>query len=297
VPRPAEHQPTSSDREVPAISPPPAGTVERFCLELIGATRLADKVEPAPPPDPRSDASWEPHAPARRVAAPGRPPELEVVRKSPRTPPVGAWTRPEARARVLATCVHHELQAAELFAWAVLAFPREPRDFRAGLVRLCLEELEHLRVYAAQLSRLGFAVGAFPVRDWFWERVPSCPDAASFVALMGLGLEGGNLEHGERFAAGFRAAGDEEGARAFDRVAHDEIAHVAFAARWFPRLSGAPLDFAAWRAKLPQPLSPAVLRGVPLNREARAKAGLDEAFLDALEAEPATTVRRKRPVR
>ena len=231
MPRPAEHRPNSSDREVPAIAPPPAGTVERFCLDLIGATRLADKVEPAPPPDPRSDASWEQHAPARRVAAPGRPPELEVVRKSPRTPPVGAWTRPEARARVLATCVHHELQAAELFAWAVLAFPREPRDFRAGLVRLCLEELEHLRVYAAQLSRLGFAVGAFPVRDWFWHRVPACTTAVQYVAFMGMGLEGGNLDHTERYAAWLRDVGDLEGAAIQDRVHREEIPHVRFGCR------------------------------------------------------------------
>jgi uncharacterized ferritin-like protein (DUF455 family) len=296
IPRPSSDDPRRPSAFArPAAAPlsiPPRGTVERFCRDLVAATCLEDKLEPAPPPPLDRAASWEAAPPARRIAAPGRPAELRVVARSPRTPRAAAWTRPAVRARVLHVSLHHELQAAELFAWAVLAFPGAPRAFRAGLVRLCLEELAHLRLYAAHLATLGFAVGAFPVRDWFWERVVTCADPVAFVALQGVGLEGGNLEHGARFAAAFRAAGDEAGARIFERVAREEVAHVAFAARWFARLSGAPLDYARWRAALPAPLTPALLRGRPLNRAARARAGLDAAFLDALEAEPATTERR-----
>ena len=78
------------------------------------------------------------------------------------------------------------------------------RRFRAGCLRLCQEELGHLGLYRAHLARLGFAVGAFPVRDWFWERVGGVPDPLAFVALLGLGLEGANLEHSARFAHWFR---------------------------------------------------------------------------------------------
>jgi uncharacterized ferritin-like protein (DUF455 family) len=217
---------------------------------------------------------------------------LRVVARSPRTPPAGALVRVEARAQLVHTFVHHELQAAELFAWAVLAFPDTPREFRAGLVRLCVEELGHLALYAAYLEDLGFSVGDFRVRDWFWERVARCESAASFVALQGLGLEGANLEHSARFAGLFRAAGDEQGARILERVERDEIAHVAFAARWFERFIGARLDFDSWRAALPPPLSPSLLRGRPLNREARLRAGFDAQFLDRLAAAPSTGVRR-----
>jgi uncharacterized ferritin-like protein (DUF455 family) len=188
--------------------------------------------------------------------------------------------------------LHHELQAAELFAWAVLAFPETPHAFRAGLVRLCVEELAHLALYKNELARLGFAPGAFPVRDWFWERVARCTDAASFVALQGLGLEGANLEHSARFAALFRAAGDESTASVLEHVEQDEIAHVAFAVHWFEHFSGAPLDYDRWRAALPPPLTPALLQGRPLNRVARARAGLDESFLARLESEPPTRARR-----
>jgi uncharacterized ferritin-like protein (DUF455 family) len=210
-----------------------------------------------------------------------------------RTPPAGALRRVEARAQLVHTFVHHELQAAELFAWAILAFPDTPQEFRAGLLRLCVEELGHLSLYAAYLEDLGMRIGDFPVRDWFWERVPRCTSAASFVALQGLGLEGANLEHSARFAGLFRAAGDEEGARILERVERDEIAHVAFAARWFEHFTGMPLDYATWRAALPPPLTPALLQGKPLNREARLRAGFHAQFLDQLEAEPSTGIRRR----
>lgn len=190
--------------------------------------------------------------------------------------------------------VHHELQAAELFAWALLAFPQTPREFKTGLMRLCGEELLHMRLYLGHLGALGCEFGAFPVRDWFWERVPRCADPAAFVACMGIGLEGANLEHAARHAAQFRAAGDEAGARILERVELDETAHVAFAKTWFERFTGAELSFEAWRERLPAPLTPSLLRGAPLNRAARARAGLDERFLDALAAAPPTGLRRPR---
>jgi uncharacterized ferritin-like protein (DUF455 family) len=267
-------------------SEPPRGTVERWCWDLIRTLALRDKLDPAAPPN-----AWESDPPVRRIERPGRPPELRVETRAARTPESVA--RPEARARLLHTFLHHELQAAELFAWAVLAFPDTPREFRAGLLRLCREELMHLELYRAHLERLGHAVGDFPVRDWFWERVGTTRDAAGFVALQGLGLEGANLEHSSRFAARFRAAGDVEGARVLERVERDEIAHVAFALRWFEQLTGAPLDYELWCAALPPPLTPAVLKGRPLNREARRAAGLDEAFLERLEAEPPATAARR----
>jgi uncharacterized ferritin-like protein (DUF455 family) len=100
---------------------------------------------------------------------------------------------------------------------------------------------------------------------------------------MGLGLESANLEHTASFAARFREVGDEEGARAQELVGREEIAHVRFGARWFVELTGG-LDFDTWRAALVPPLSPLLMRGDPLQRETRARAGMPEAFLDRLAA-------------
>jgi hypothetical protein len=52
---------------------------------------------------------------------------------------------------------------------------------------------------------------------------------------------------------------------------------------WF-RTFRRSLNFDAWRLALPAPLTPMLMRGKPLQREARLRAGQSETFLDELEA-------------
>ena len=254
---------------------PEGGTVERWAWDYVLATTLDAKL--APPPVP---ARWEGLGAARRIVAPGRPPELRIVTKAAKT---RGLRSEHGRARALHTFLHHELQAAELMAWAVLAFPESPQEFRAGLVRIALDEIRHMHLYAKEICRLGHKVGDFTVRDWFWERIPLCPDPASFVAAMGLGFESANLEHTASYAARFREAGDDEGAQVQELIGREEIAHVRFGARWFERFRGG-LEFESWRSALPAPLSPLLMRGRPLHRDARRRAGQPEQFLDELDA-------------
>src|SRR5690606_10074863 len=137
-----------------------------------------------------------------------------------------------------------------------------------GLLAICADEVRHMARYRALLEGLGCAVGDFPVRDWFWQRVATCATPVQFVALLGLGPEGGNLDHAARFAARFAAVGDHEAARAQEEIGRDEERHVRFAALWFRRFTGG-LDFARWRAELPAPLTPTILRGPSIDRAAR----------------------------
>jgi len=245
----------------------------------------------APPPRPRlaraGDAAVDRVARAPAPAAPGRHHPFRVVQRAEKIPTGRGLERSAGRARLLHTFLHHEVQAAELMAHALLRFPAAPPRFLRGLAAILDDEVRHAAAYNARLAELGHRYGDFPVRDWFWQRVPSAPDPRSFVALMGMGLEGGNLEHTRRFERELHAVGDSVSAALVAEVGAEEVAHVRFATRWFQRFSGcaerSSPDFDSWREALPRPLTPMVLRGLPLDRERRARAGQGEPFLDALE--------------
>jgi uncharacterized ferritin-like protein (DUF455 family) len=266
------------DRADNVVAPAP-GTLQRWAYDYVLTDSLAHKLAPPPLPTIKDG-----DATSLRIAKPGRPRELTVSWEKYKAPRSAAALRDvKKRASLLHTFLHHELQAAELLCWASLAFADTPRSFRRGLLQIALDEARHMRLYVGKLRVLGFEAGAFPVRDWFWERAPAARDALEFLALMGLGFEAGNLDHSERYTAMFREAGDEEAAELQALVGREERAHVAFAAHWFREFAGE-LDFARWCAALPAPLSPMVMRGRPLAREARLAAGLDASFLDELDA-------------
>ncbi|HET8936720.1 MAG TPA: DUF455 family protein [Polyangiales bacterium] len=258
---------------------PRADTLQRWAFEYVSSESLAHKTAPGPVPFNLLGAE---ECLPLRLAQPGRPAELRVSAQKIKAPRGGALRDPKKRAALLHTFWHHELQAAELMCWAALAFPDTPAAFKRGLINICQDEIRHMQLYAAAIEALGFTLGDFPVRDWFWMRVPGSTSASAFLSAMGLGFEAGNLDHTRRFAEQFRAIGDESGARLQELVAEEEVPHVAFAVHWFRRFQGE-LSFAGWCRELPAPLSPMVMRGDPLNRCARALAGMDEPFLDALE--------------
>ncbi|MBL9109101.1 MAG: DUF455 domain-containing protein, partial [Myxococcales bacterium] len=91
-----------------------------WALEYVASTSLATKLDPPEPPRVPEPAPKV----AERPRGPGRPPELRVVAraKGPRPP----FATPEKRAHALHTFFHHELQAAELMASALVAFPETP---------------------------------------------------------------------------------------------------------------------------------------------------------------------------
>lgn len=270
----AESPDPVSERKHPSDLP----DIEAWAERYICSTELSHKLAPPAPPKVFRAA-----ATPLRVSEPGRPPELRAARRGERTPKQEALEAPHYRARTLHAFWHHELQAAELMCWAILAFPETEPEFRRGLLGICLDEIRHMNLYAEHIRALGSRLGDFGVRDWFWKRVPSCASALEFVAVMGMGLEAANLEHAPNFAARFRLAGDETGALIQERIAAEEVAHVGFATRWFGRWTGG-CDFDRWASHLPPPLSPWVMHGQPLADEARRRAGMSEAFLRQLAA-------------
>jgi uncharacterized ferritin-like protein (DUF455 family) len=256
---------------------PPDGTVERWAWDYVTTTSLEHKLAPPPPP-----STWSPTPHRWLLERPGRPPALAPREGRKKAVRPGALKDDGKRAEVLHTFLHHELQAAELMAWALLAFPETPLAFRKGLLGICLDEVRHLGLYRDHLVTLGHPFGSFPIKDWFWERVPGpAITPAHFVARLGIAFEGGNLDHGARFVHAFESAGDPRAAAIQAQICDEEVAHTAFALHWFRVFTG-DVDFERWRAHLPEPISPSMTRGTPLNLEARRRAGYPAAFLDVL---------------
>lgn len=233
----------------------------------------------APPPAGLTD--HEPGEPLR-IAVPGRPPHLRFQRVE--VPSIEGFHDPAQRVRILHALANHELQAAELFAWALLAFPEAPPDFRRGLLRVLQDEQRHTRMYIARVEDHGARFGGFPVNGYFWKKTGSITTPLRFLCAMSLTFENANLDHTTEYVEAARRAGDEKTAAVIERVHLDEIEHVRFGWTWLQVFKGG--GESAWdtyRSNLDWPLRPAKARGRTFHREGREAAGLDAEFIRRLE--------------
>ena len=260
--------------------------LEDWCRDYILSSDLEYKLNPPPMPE-----SWH-NGPSEVPSAPGRPGDWQLATRSSRAPSDEGIKQASVRARLMHTFFYHELQAAELMCWVALRFWDSELEFRTGLLGICQDEIRHMKLYIEHINRLGMSMGTIPYRNWFWDRVPSCPTPSSFVALMGMSFEAANLEHAESFAQRFAEVGDDRGAEIQRIIAREEIPHVRFATFWFSKWNPN-YDFKIWRAALPEPLTPTIAKGKQLARAARLRSGLSEEFLNDLDAwDPASEGRQ-----
>jgi len=255
-------------------------TARDYALGVLTSTTLEGKL--ALPPD---NIVLEDAGEPLRPSAPGRPANLPITPgRQAKVPPIAGMRDPSQRARILHALANHELQAIELFAWALLAYPDAPVGFRRGLVAILADEQRHMQLYLDRLAALDTRFGDHPVTGHFWNKLDDYVGPLEFVCAMGLTFENANLDFAGDYAAAARACGDVATAAALDQVHTDEIAHVHFGWVWMRRLSG---DADPWEAYLDHvgfPLGPKRARGARFDRDARRRAGFDEAFIDALEA-------------
>ena len=251
-----------------------------WARRVVESDRLADKL--AAPPD---DLVLEDAGAPLRLAAPGRPAALAIVPgRRARVPPIAGMADPAQRARILHALANHELQAIELFAWALLAFPDAPAPFRRGLVAILADEQRHFALYEARLAAPGVAFGDHPVTGHFWNKLEDLTSPLEFVCVMGLTFEAANLDFAGDYAAAARACGDAATAAALDQVHADEIRHVHFGWTWLGRFAPGAPAWDAYTSHVRFPLGPARARGARLDVAARRRAGFDDAFIAQLEA-------------
>jgi uncharacterized ferritin-like protein (DUF455 family) len=268
-----------------------SSTIREFALAIVRAESLEEKL--VPPPRDLSDDGREGEVPR----APGRPSRLRpVARERTPMPRPSQLASPEKRAVCLHRFANHELQAVEVMAWALLAYPDAPEAFRRGVLATLADEQAHLGLYIERLAALGRELGDFPVNDYFWARTGDWATPLHYVASMGLTFEAANLDHTHAYREAFVQCGDVATASILERIHRDEIGHVAFAAAWLRKMkSPEASDWDAWIAHLPFPLGPHRARGPEFQPGPRLEAGLSPELVERVRAVPARMLGPGRP--
>ncbi|QDT56343.1 hypothetical protein Pan44_43960 [Caulifigura coniformis] len=225
--------------------------------------------------------------PAERVAAPARPADLEFAdrRTAPKLPSAQSLKEQGKRGLAHHILANHELQALEVMAWTLLAFPDAPPDFRLGVANVMRDEQRHTRMHIERAARLGVRFGEFPVNGYIWQKSMSVTSVLDYCACLPLVFEGRNLDHSLELAEQFAAAGDERSAALMRTIHRDEIQHVAFGLEWLRRLKPAEMsDWEAFETHLHWPLRAEKASGDVFQREAREAAGMSTEFIAGLLA-------------
>jgi uncharacterized ferritin-like protein (DUF455 family) len=250
-----------------------------FARTVLETEDLAVKL--APPREPLTD---EQPGPAYRAEGPGRPPELRLVEGlKVEVPSIEGMPDPAQRPRILHALANHELQAAELFAWALLAFPDAPPEFRRGLAGILQDEQRHTRMYIARLEDAGARFGGFPVNFYFWNKAVHIHSPLDFICAMSLTFENANLDHTVDYEKAARRAGDPKTAAVIEQVHRDEIEHVRFGWTWLQAWKEGESAWDVWQRHLTWPLRPFRARGTRFHRQGREAAGLDPEFIRLLK--------------
>jgi uncharacterized ferritin-like protein (DUF455 family) len=250
-----------------------------YARGLIEAETLSGKL--IAPPTPLCD--YIPKD-AVRLTAPGRPSDLPICHhRKVKVPRIGGMADPAQRARIIHALANHELQAIELFAWAVLAFPDAPAEFRRGLVAIIADEQKHFKLYKSRLEGLGVKFGDHLLTGHFWTKIAEVKTPLEFACTMCLTFENANLDFAQEYAEAAKKAGDTKTATALDIVHHDEIRHVRFGWRWLEYYKDeAQSHWDCYNNNVVWPLGPSRARGASFDEESRRKAGFSEAFIAQL---------------
>lgn len=219
------------------------------------------------------------------IRTPARPECLKFAqrRTAPAMPKAAALHVAEKRAIAHHIMANHELQALEVMAMVVLAFPEAPADFRSGLGEIMKDEQRHTRLHVQRASELGLGFGDLPVNGYIWTKALEYSTVLEYICGLPLVFEGGNLDHTVEFEQYFVEACDRRSAAIMRAIHRDEIRHVEFGIDWLRRLKPEGMDdFSAWEQHLQWPLRPSKARGRLFQTEARRAAGMTDEFIDRL---------------
>lgn len=200
-------------------------------------------------------------------------------------PHPSTFSDPRRRAIAHHILANHELQALEVMAWVLLAFPDAPTDFRMGLAAVMADEQRHTRLHAERAAGLGIRFGELPVNCYIWKKSQQFESVLDYLAGLPLTFEGRNLDHTLEFETYFEQAGDSHSAAIMKAIHRDEIHHVAFGLEWLKQLKSPDMsDWDAYVAHLHWPLRPDKSIGDTFHVEPRLSAGMSPEFIAKLQS-------------
>ena len=253
--------------------------LREFALRVVKSASIDEKLAHPPKLTDRDSG------PPMRLDRPGRPDNLRIVpAQEARIPSIEGFQDLQQRQKIIHSFANHELQAVELFAWALLAFPDAPSEFRMGLLNVLKDEQRHSRMYRARLADWNIDLGHYPVTGYFWNKVEGLEAPLHFVCAMSLTFENANLDHTVDYSSEAQRLGDTKTAALISQIHIDEIEHVRFGWSWLLKLkppSQTPWD--AYCANVSWPLRPSLARGERFHQSGRVAAGLDPEFIRLLE--------------
>ena len=207
--------------------------LREFAERILRSESLEEKLTRAARSwtDKRPGEAWRPERPARSLDM-----QFAARRTAPVMPKPGALKDAQKRAIAHHIMANHELQALEVMAWVLVAFPDAPAAFRRGMVDVMADEQRHTRLHVERAAVLGLRFGELPVNSYIWQKAQLFECVLDYLAGLPLMFEGANLDHTLEFANYFEQAGDDRGAAILRAIHHDEIQHVAFGLEWLRKL-------------------------------------------------------------
>src|SRR4029077_12573976 len=126
--------------------------LREFADRVLNSASIADKLIAL-----TGEATDERPGPPERIALPARPAELAFCerRQTPAMPHPDTLIEAPRRAIAHHIMANHELQALEVMAFVLRAFPEAPSEFRFGLARIMADEQRHTRMHLDRLPRRG----------------------------------------------------------------------------------------------------------------------------------------------
>jgi uncharacterized ferritin-like protein (DUF455 family) len=252
-----------------------------WAIHILSADRLEDKLFC---PEVLTDFS---PGPALFWKEPTRPPGMgfEKHTRRDKLPPVNEMNNPDKRAVCLHRFGGHELLAVEIMAYALLAFPDAPANFRKGVAHTLKEEQKHVRWYQQRLEEMGVQFGGLPLYRHFWAYVPHLTTPLKYISTLSLTFEMANLDFAPFYAKVFAEQGDTLSSELMKQIFEDEIGHVSFGCRWLKNFKDPQeSNWKTWKDSIPPILAPSRARGPEFFADHRRQAGVDDEWVNYLSS-------------